>query len=404
MKSTNPVRVRHREEAPPRSASTRKAERALNCPRPPAEDPTPDLTPGDLSFVFSTLVSGKLLVPTPFEAPERYCPTFWRHVLRAFGGDKRAARYWLAKPNLIFGGRRPIALALQVKGKPRVLRELKLIARIPEEGSLTDAARIKPKNKMKKGDQIGKCEQFLSCKRNARRLCQDYNLGDVANALVPLLMDLSDPHDRLVVCRPDRRSKAILQTYKDGRILWGSCEAIDFKRNVWRFRGTEVQLCAFFTCLDDGIPTTKFCLNNGVPETLANEVVNFLLRSMQPVRRVRLSELDLSSRVVAALRMADAIDLMVPGFCRRFPPAELRKHRNFNRNTLLELARVLAQFNNNPEIATWLSGVRNWLSRQWEKRSSSCASEQGCRLQWCPPSPAFPWLRLRGLSGETSAG
>jgi|GEM_PF-3240474 len=72
---------------------------------------------------------------------------------------------------------------------------------------------------------------------------------------------------------------------------------------------------------------------------------------------VRLSDLEMSGRLYSALRAAGAYDLSVAEFCRRFPHDVLKKHRNFNRNTLIELARLLRPMSGDPSVAGWLGGL-----------------------------------------------
>ena len=82
-----------------------------------------------LDFIGACLLSGKLVVPTPFEELERDCHAVWQRALRVFGGDKNAARRWLETRSPAFDGRRPLAVAMQVGGRRKVLREMASLAR-----------------------------------------------------------------------------------------------------------------------------------------------------------------------------------------------------------------------------------------------------------------------------------
>lgn len=77
------------------------------------------------SFLLSAIFSGKLCRPTPFAEIAQDVPAVWRCALRVFEGNKKAARNWLETRSPIFQGRRPIAVAMQIGGRRRVLRELK---------------------------------------------------------------------------------------------------------------------------------------------------------------------------------------------------------------------------------------------------------------------------------------
>jgi len=83
----------------------------------------------DLKFISSALLSGKLLVPTPFDEIERDCPQVWRTTIQTFAGNKFEARKWLETCSPALAGQRPYAVALQIGGEREVLRELTRIAR-----------------------------------------------------------------------------------------------------------------------------------------------------------------------------------------------------------------------------------------------------------------------------------
>ena len=79
-------------------------------------------------FLLSTLLSGKLCRPTPYAEIAQDCPAVWHRALQVFAGDKSAARKWLETRSSIFDGRRPIAVALQIGGRRKVIRELKKLS------------------------------------------------------------------------------------------------------------------------------------------------------------------------------------------------------------------------------------------------------------------------------------
>jgi hypothetical protein len=58
---------------------------------------------------------------------------------------------------------------------------------------------------------VTNCEQFLANKSGPRRLYALYRLEDVANALVPKLMDLAEAHSNLVDRAIHKRSRFILK-------------------------------------------------------------------------------------------------------------------------------------------------------------------------------------------------
>lgn len=72
-------------------------------------------------------------------------------------------------------------------------------------------------------------------------------------------------------------------------------------------------------------------------------------------RKPTLGEFELSSRLAAALRLANALNLRVSEFCRQFPYATLLKYRGFKRNTVAELVAILQRFNTEPDVAKWLA-------------------------------------------------
>jgi len=85
---------------------------------------TERLDADDARFLLSALLSGKLCRPTPFAEIAEDCPEVWSRALQVFAGNKGAARNWLETRSPIFHGRRPIAVAMQIGGRRRVLQEL----------------------------------------------------------------------------------------------------------------------------------------------------------------------------------------------------------------------------------------------------------------------------------------
>jgi hypothetical protein len=79
-------------------------------------------------FLLSTLLSGKICRPTPYAEIARDCPAVWQRALRVFAGNKSAARKWLETRSSIFDGRRPIAVALQIGGRQKVMQVLKRLS------------------------------------------------------------------------------------------------------------------------------------------------------------------------------------------------------------------------------------------------------------------------------------
>jgi len=85
------------------------------------------------SFLLAATFSGKLCRPTPFAEIAQDLPAVWRCALRVFEGNKEAARNWLENRSPIFQGRRPIAVAMQIGGRRRVLQELKKLSESKDE-------------------------------------------------------------------------------------------------------------------------------------------------------------------------------------------------------------------------------------------------------------------------------
>jgi hypothetical protein len=77
-----------------------------------------------------------------------------------------------------------------------------------------------------------------------------------------------------------------------------------------------------------------------------------------------LRELECSSRLSSALKLAGARHLTISDFCKRFPYPVLGNYRGFNRNTVVELSDLLAPFASATEVATWLDGDPNWSKEQ----------------------------------------
>jgi hypothetical protein len=119
----------------------------------PAEEPGCDdegqsigLDKEDLKFISSALLSGELHVPTPFDEIERDCPQVWRKAVQTFAGKNFEAREWLETRSPALAGQRPYAVAMQIGGERKVLRELRRIARA-----------MNPRNRLgaiKKGDTV----------------------------------------------------------------------------------------------------------------------------------------------------------------------------------------------------------------------------------------------------------
>jgi hypothetical protein len=84
----------------------------------------------DAWFLLSTIFSGQMCRPTPFDEIARDCPAVWRSTLQAFAGDKSAAREWLETRSPHFDGRRPLAVAMQIGGKRKVMQELKKLSKV----------------------------------------------------------------------------------------------------------------------------------------------------------------------------------------------------------------------------------------------------------------------------------
>lgn len=98
------------------------------------EEPEADwMNEEDAWFLLSTIFSGQICRPTPFAEIALDCPAVWRSALHAFAGDKSAAREWLETRSPLFDGRRPIAIAMQVGGRRKVMLELKKLAKIVEK-------------------------------------------------------------------------------------------------------------------------------------------------------------------------------------------------------------------------------------------------------------------------------
>ena len=95
------------------------------------EEPEADwMNEEDAWFLLSTIFSGQLCRPTPFDEIAQDCPAVWRSALLAFAGDKLAAREWLETRSPLFEGRRPLAVAMQIGGPSKVMQELKKLSNV----------------------------------------------------------------------------------------------------------------------------------------------------------------------------------------------------------------------------------------------------------------------------------
>jgi hypothetical protein len=95
------------------------------------EEPEADwMNEEDAWFVLSTILSGQICRPTPFAEIAQDCPAVWRSALQAFAGDKLAAREWLETRSPLFDGRRPLAVAMQIGGRRKVMQELKKLSKV----------------------------------------------------------------------------------------------------------------------------------------------------------------------------------------------------------------------------------------------------------------------------------
>lgn len=98
------------------------------------EEPEADwMSEEDAWFLLSTIFGGHICCPTPFAEIAQDCPTVWRSALRAFAGDKSAAREWLETRSSLFQGRRPLAVATQIGGQRKVVEELKKLSPVVEK-------------------------------------------------------------------------------------------------------------------------------------------------------------------------------------------------------------------------------------------------------------------------------
>jgi hypothetical protein len=95
------------------------------------EEPEADwMNEEDAWFLLSTILSGQICRPTPFAEIAQDCPAVWRSALQAFAGDKLAAREWLETRSPLFDGRRPLAVAMQIGGRRKVMQELKKLSKV----------------------------------------------------------------------------------------------------------------------------------------------------------------------------------------------------------------------------------------------------------------------------------
>lgn len=103
--------------------------------------PVPQPTgPPPGAFLVSALQSGRLSLSAPFSELAARHPEVWAKALRAFEGSPEAARDWLERPCLLFGGKRPLALLQQPGGRRKVLRELGCYQKIPGQAPLPEKA------------------------------------------------------------------------------------------------------------------------------------------------------------------------------------------------------------------------------------------------------------------------
>jgi hypothetical protein len=85
-------------------------------------------------------------------------------------------------------------------------------------------------------------------------------------------------------------------------VNWRRCPAVEFGGKSWWLKGTQVKLSRSLNCLEGGSSRHTFCLDHGVPEALADEVMNFLLRSCESDRTLLTDVAGFPQRLVERLQ------------------------------------------------------------------------------------------------------